>query len=177
MKNTIVPAEASDLQVLSDMFWKHISSDTDYISHGEMQMGVGVPVIVNGEIKGRPAKHGKDMWDKYIKTKFESPEASVMKCLCEGKIAGFCVTEITEDGADPFGIICDILVDSPFRSKGIGEALLNAGISWLRSHGIKDIYLESGKNNHSAHRFFESKGFRHISDIFRLMPDEATPTE
>ena len=29
-------------------------------------------------------------------------------------------------------------------------------------------YLESGKNNHAAHRFFEKRGFTHISEIYKL---------
>ena len=41
-------------------------------------------------------------------------------------------------------------------------------IDWLRSCGVKDIYLESGKDNHAAHRFFEKRGFAHVSEIYKL---------
>ena len=44
----------------------------------------------------------------------------------------------------------------------------SAAIDWLRSRGVKDIYLESGKDNHAAHRFFEKRGFAHVSEIYKL---------
>ena len=55
-----------------------------------------------------------------------------------------------------------------YRTGGIGTALLDAAISWLRSKGIKDIYLESGQNNHSAHEYFIRRGFRKVSEIYKL---------
>ncbi|MBR4735912.1 MAG: GNAT family N-acetyltransferase, partial [Bacteroidales bacterium] len=76
--------------------------------------------------------------------------------------------DIEEDGDVPFGMVCDILVKEEYRGHGAGEALLQTAISWLRSRGINDIYLESGKNNHSAHRFFEKRGFSHVSEIYKL---------
>lgn len=169
MNGKVTEVVENDLKVLSDMFWAHISSDPDYISHGEMQMGVGVAAVEDGKLSGRPAPDGKAMWDKYIMSKFRSEDAAVMKFECDGKIAGFCVAEIMEDGAEPFGMVCDVLVDKNHRGQGAGGILLDAAVSWLRSKGVSGIYLESGKNNASAHEFFEKRGFRHISDIFRLL--------
>ena len=49
-----------------------------------------------------------------------------------------------------------------------GDALLQTAIGWLRERGVSGIYLESGKDNHAAHRFFEKRGFTHISEIYKL---------
>lgn len=78
------------------------------------------------------------------------------------------MADIEEDGDLPFGMVCDVLVREECRGKGVGDALLQSAIGWLRSRGIKDIYLESGKNNHAAHRFFEKRGFTHVSEIYKL---------
>lgn len=42
-------------------------------------------------------------------------------------------------------------------------------IDWLHSKGIRDIFLESGKDNHAAHCYFEKRGFVHVSEIYKLM--------
>ena len=78
------------------------------------------------------------------------------------------MADIEEDGDAPFGMVCDVLVKEGCRSQGTGAALLQTAIDWLRSRGVKDIYLESGKDNHAAHRFFEKRGFAHVSEIYKL---------
>ena len=37
----IIRATVEDEQTLCEMFLKHIAAHTEYISHGEIQMGVG----------------------------------------------------------------------------------------------------------------------------------------
>lgn len=96
-------AELQDLEVLKDMFWTHISGHTEYISHGELQMGVGVARNDGGELVTGPSASGKEYWMKYISGKFSSPDAEIFVSEDDGRVSGFCVTEITEDGAAPFG--------------------------------------------------------------------------
>ncbi len=162
-------AQLNDADALADIFWKHINVHPEYISHGEMQMGVGVAGVTdNGGLYGVPAADGREKWMRYITEKMSSEDAAVYKAVSEGEIAGFCVADIEEDGDRPFGMVCDVLVKENHRGKGIGESLLEKAVGWLRMKGIKDIYLESGKDNASAHRFFEKRGFVHISEIFKL---------
>ena len=79
--------------------------------------------------------------------------------LDQGEIVGFVVADIEEDGDAPYGMVYDVLVKEECRGCGAGEALLQTAIAWLRERGVSGIYLESGKNNHAAHRFFEKRGF------------------
>ena len=65
-------------------------------------------------------------------------------------------------------MVCDVLVKEDYRGHGTGDALLQTAIGWLRERGVSGIYLESGKDNHAAHRFFEKRGFTHISEIYKL---------
>ncbi len=158
-----------ELEQLADIFWSHINKHREYISHGEMQMGVADMLIENGEPVGVPSADGRERWMKYINEKFDSPDAAVFK-TCDGDvISGFCVAEITDDGADPFGMVCDVLVKEEYRGSGLGGELLAAAIAWLKGRGIKSVYLESGLRNASAHAFFEKRGFVHISEIYRLV--------
>ena len=164
-------ANLADAPVLADIFLGHIAAHTEYISHGEIQMGVGVGSVVDGALVAQPAPDAREKWIKYITVHLTTPSlAQVWKVLADdGSIMGFCVADIEEDGDEPFGMVADVLVLPSFRGHGAGEALLNTAIAWLKSRGVKDIYLESGKNNHSAHRFFEKRGFCHVSEIYKLI--------
>lgn len=163
-------ATKADSKALADFFIGHITAHPEYISHGEIQMGVGEGKIVDGVLVARPAPDAREKWMKYILEHIENDSfAQVWKAVApDGAIVGFCVADIEEDGDAPFGMVCDILVNPDYRGHGTGQALLNTAISWLRSRGINDIYLESGKDNHSAHRFFEKRGFSHVSEIYKL---------
>lgn len=165
----ILKAEPRDREALADIFLGHITANPEYISHGEIQMGVGVGEFRDGKLCARPSDDARTMWLKYIDAHISDEDtALVLKGVRDGEIIGFCVADIEEDGADPFGMVCDVLVTESARGEGLGGRLLARAIAWLRSKGVKDIYLESGLNNHSAHAFFEKRGFHHISQIFKL---------
>lgn len=167
---TILPALPSDATALADIFLGHIGAHPEYISHGEIQMGVGVGEVIDGAFVTRPAKDARSKWMKYILGHLENSSSSAVWKLSgeDGSIEGFCVADIEDDGDEPFGMVCDVLVKEDFRGRGAGEALLNTAVSWLRERGVKGIYLESGLRNHSAHRFFEKRGFVHLSEIYKL---------
>ena len=158
-----------DAPVLADLFIGHITRHCNYISHGEIQMGVGTEEVRDGVVVTAPTPDAFDKWMKYINEHLNDEEsAGVWKLTEDGEINGFCVADIEEDGDAPFGVVCDLLVREGYRGRGAGAKLLHTAISWLRSCGIKDIYLESGKDNHDAHSFFEKRGFVHISNIYKL---------
>lgn len=167
---TIEIAQKADAPALADLFLSHIAAHTEYISHGEIQMGVGVGVIRDGVLEAQPAPDAREKWMRYILAHIEENSlAHVWKVVePDGALMGFCVADIEADGDTPFGMVCDVLVREDYRGHGAGEALLRTAIAWLRSRGVKDIYLESGKNNHAAHRFFEKRGFSHVSEIYKL---------
>lgn len=158
-------ADWSNIDELTDMFWQNISENLQYISHGEIQMGVA-------ESPGVLARDGKEKWKIYIKQKIENDSGDQLSAVFVYKQAGvieaFCVLEILEDHHRPFGMICDMLVKQGLRGKGIGGEMFNVILEWFGKYGVTDIYLESGIENHSAHEFFCSKGFFPVSQIFRL---------
>lgn len=166
----IIRATAEDAQALCDIFLNHISVHTEYISHGEIQMGVGEGHFENGVLVATPAPHAMESWLKYINADLDAEDAAVFKAVASsGDIIGFSVAEIHEDGADPFGMVCDVLVDEDCRCGGVGSALLSSALGWFKEMGIKDVYLESGLNNHAAHEYFKRRGFVKVSEIYKLM--------
>ena len=166
----ITRATVEDEQALCDMFLKHIAAHTEYISHGEIQMGVGEGEFVDGVLVARPSARAKECWMRYIHADMTADDAAVFKAVRPmGEIIGFTIAEIQEDGADPFGMVCDVLVDESLRCGGVGTALLQAALAWFKEIGIKDIYLESVLNNHAAHEYFMRRGFVKGSEIYKLM--------
>lgn len=166
----IIRATVEDEQTLCEMFLKHITAHPEYISHGEIQMGVGEGEFEDGVLVARPSARAKECWMRYIHGDMTADDAAVFKAVSTtGDIIGFTVAEIQEDGADPFGMVCDVLVDESLRCGGVGTALLQTALGWFREMGIKDIYLESGLNNHAAHEYFMRRGFVKVSEIYKLV--------
>lgn len=171
MKNYVITrATVEDEQTLCDMFLAHIAQHSEYISHGEIQMGVGDGHFEDGVLVTSPSAHARHFWMKYIHGNITDTEGAVVyKAVTpDGQIVAFCVTEIQEDGAAPYGMVCDVLVKDSCRGGGVGTALLESALAWLRSRNIKDVYLESGLNNHAAHEYFMRRGFVKVSEIYKL---------
>jgi ribosomal protein S18 acetylase RimI-like enzyme len=167
----ILRATVEDEHVLCGIFLGHIGAHPEYISHGEVQMGVGEGYIAeDGQFRTRMSAQARHYWMKYIHGNLTDESSAVFKAVGEdSEIIGFCVADITDDGAQPFGMLCDVLVKETCRRGGVGTALLEAALGWFREHGIVDVYLESGLNNHAAHEYFMRRGFVKVSEIYKLM--------
>ncbi|PYZ96983.1 ribosomal-protein-alanine N-acetyltransferase [Alteribacter lacisalsi] len=71
------------------------------------------------------------------------------------RIIGYCGVWVIIDEAH----ITNIAVHSDFRRKGIGEALLTAGLELARTFGAKKLTLEVRVSNKAAQRMYEKHGF------------------
>ena len=167
----ITPATAADAEVLADLFIGHITAHPEYISHGEIQMGVGEGYVQDDRLITRPAPDAREKWIRSLLSQMNDDSVShVWKAVDDnGTLMGFCAAYIEEAGVAPFGMVGDILVNPQCRGGGVGNTLLQTAIDWLHSKGIRDIFLESGKDNHAAHCYFEKRGFVHVSEIYKLM--------
>lgn len=74
------------------------------------------------------------------------------------KVVGF--LDLTLDNWRPVATLEWIIVDNAWRGKGIGKALMQAGIEWARSKNMAAIALETQTTNIHACRFYERMGFR-----------------
>lgn len=163
----IKPATVSDKEALADLFYAHLSENVEYISHGEMQMGIGHLVFNGKEYVPQLDADTRHLWLTYIEEHMTAEGMSVYKAEdSTGALLGFCVMETDSDGGAPFGVLCDILVNAEARGQGVGSRLFSAAEDWFKSRNLKDVYLESGKNNHNAHNFFIRRGFMKVSEVY-----------
>lgn len=163
----IKPATVSDKEALADLFYAHLSENVEYISHGEMQMGIGHLVFNGKEYVLQLDADTRHLWLTYIEEHMTAEGMAVYKAEdSTGALLGFCVLETDSDGGAPFGVLCDILVNAEARGHGVGSRLFSAAEDWFKSRNLKDVYLESGKNNHNAHNFFIRRGFMKVSEVY-----------
>lgn len=151
----------TDRLALCEFFSVLIEAHKAYISHGELQMGIATD-------RGQLAPDYKTKWLQYLDKQADNPKNTILLYEEEGEIYGFTLFGISNDGDEPYGLIFDLGVTPAQRGKHIGQQLLIQALDSLKAQGIRDCYLESGIDNHSAHDFFRKNGFTAVSQIFRL---------
>lgn len=80
----------------------------------------------------------------------------------DDRVIGFIVLILTPEGD---GRIFAIAVDSQYRGRGVGRALLKAAFNTLRKRQIGFVQLEVRMSNHIAQRLYRSTGFMEIGFI------------
>lgn len=86
--------------------------------------------------------------------------------LDSGKIIAALIAYGEVNSRVSFGIIEDMAVDKEYRSKGVGKELVAMVEKEAKKRKCGWMFLESGKHNISAHKFFKSTGYNEISHIF-----------
>jgi ribosomal protein S18 acetylase RimI-like enzyme len=157
----------SDYPKVIDLFCTNIEEAKDYISHGEIQMGIALD-------RHTLAPDLRTTWKRYLTEQVSEDPDGVIVCLNGDEIVGFVVAEINKDLGHSFGVICDMITRKDVRDSGIGSLLMKAALSFFAEKGIKQIFLESGIENQSAHTFFEKHGFECTSKVFMLRNENLT---
>lgn len=60
------------------------------------------------------------------------------------------------------GEVLNLAVAPEFRRRGIGGALLRAGLGALRHRKVGEVFLEVRESNHSAQALYLAHGFRPV---------------
>jgi mycothiol synthase len=76
------------------------------------------------------------------------------------RYVGTCVGRVRSDGT---GVIYSLSVHPEFRGKGIGGALLHAGLAYVRRRGAPAEMLYADSENQAALRLYEREGFKIVS--------------
>lgn len=151
----------SDRDKLVELFAHTLETNASYISHGEIQMGLSHDGLTL-------TPDFKEKWIKYLERQNSEHQTFVYVCEVDASVAGFVIFGIEEDADLPYGVIYDIVVTDKLKGTGAADKLYQYAIDYFKSANINDCYIESGLNNHRAHRFFERRGFSHVSNIYRL---------
>ena len=90
------------------------------------------------------------------------PDNDIIVAEMDGHVIGtFQITLIRhlEREAELVAEIESVVVDEPFRGKGIGGAMMRWAIENARERGCQRVQLTSNKRRLDAHRFYERLGF------------------
>jgi ribosomal protein S18 acetylase RimI-like enzyme len=111
-----------------------------------------------------PETGGDNGYGRFLGSQLDEDGAIVLVAEQQRKIVGYVYATIEplswKDLRDECGFIHDLLVADAARGGGIGEALLQAGIEWLREQGMPRVVLGTAAQNGRARRLFERHGFR-----------------
>ena len=84
------------------------------------------------------------------------PDKAIFFAKADGRLAG---QVIVRKNWNHYAFVDDITVDTGFRRKGVGRALLQHAVDWARSRQWAGVMLETQNNNLGACRLYERCGF------------------
>lgn len=99
----------------------------------------------------------------FLKRRFKKGEDFFFKAVENGRIVGY--VRITPKSDNPifenndYLALGDVVVDSGYRGKGVGSALLKAVFAFAKKKG-KKIHVNAFSNNLRALEFYEKNGFK-----------------
>lgn len=70
---------------------------------------------------------------------------------------------------EPSGFLADIFVEEPYRSQGVGRALVTALTDWFRAHKLRYFEVHVAARNPEAFKFWKDLGAREV--IVRMRTD------
>ena len=87
--------------------------------------------------------------------------AGFFLCMHDEKIVGFCWTKIHHEfvNQDPIGELYVIGVDPEEAGKGIGKAVCQEGLIYLKEKGIKQAMLYVDDENEAGKGLYKTLGF------------------
>lgn len=101
---------------------------------------------------------------QFLESQLDEDEAIVYLAERQGQIVGYVYAAVEplswKDLRDEAGYIHDLLVVDDARRLGVGEALLDHAIEWLRERAMPRVLLGTAAQNETAQRLFERRGFR-----------------
>ncbi len=111
-----------------------------------------------------PGSNPEGGYAAFLRTQLADDEAVVLVAEQEGTVVGYVYAALEpmswKELRGPAGFIHDLVVDSASQRLGVGSALLNAALEWMKSRGAPRALLGTAARNVDAQRLFERLGFR-----------------
>lgn len=104
---------------------------------------------------------------EFLKLRILNKDSVILLALWQNKAVGFTqlYTTFSSVSLEPFYILNDLFVDSEYRGKGIGEALLNEAKKYCEKFKYKGLALETAVENPARH-LYEKLGWKRDNDYF-----------
>ena len=101
----------------------------------------------------------RNPWSKeQIKESFQNKNNLAIGTFNQDELIGYCFMLIAQTEAE----ILNIAIDINFQRKGLGETLLKECFERLKSHKVKNLFLEVRQSNHAAKNLYSKMGFKTI---------------
>jgi len=106
----------------------------------------------------------KEGYARFLGSQLDEPNAAVLVAAANGDVIGYAYVAIESYDymtlRGPAGLLHDIIVDPEQRRHGVGRALLEAALEYVRLRGLEQIVLSTAERNEAAQRLFAKVGFR-----------------
>jgi ribosomal protein S18 acetylase RimI-like enzyme len=155
----------SNADALAKLFSGNLTAE--YISHSELQ---GPRAPAPGKwTPNIDAVLRREIAERLGPPQPEFPRSNnwlgVVEAFDDDALVGLAFVTIAADAPIPYGVIEDIVIDTPRRGTGLGEEFMRWLIDSFARAGIRRTFLESGIGNEHAHHLFERLGFETTSIV------------
>ncbi|MFC5278113.1 ribosomal protein S18-alanine N-acetyltransferase [Halorubrum rubrum] len=89
----------------------------------------------------------------------------------DGEVLGYLVADVTPNAGRDIGHVKDLAVRPDARGRGVGRALLRAGLARLRAAGAAVAKLEVREGNDPARSLYAAEGFEPVRRARRYYRD------
>jgi GNAT superfamily N-acetyltransferase len=91
----------------------------------------------------------------------DNPAGSLWAAEADGKVIGICSGQLLMSTAEggPSVLVEDVVVESPWRGRGVGKGLVRSVSQWANEQGAARLQLLADRTNYSALAFYEHLGW------------------
>jgi len=107
---------------------------------------------------------GKDWKWRKARSIQEDADANpdgIFVCEADGEVVGYITTRL--DPESKIGWIPNLATDPAHQGKGVGKALMQAALAYLKAAGMAAVKIETLEQNRIGRKFYPSAGFVEIA--------------
>jgi GNAT superfamily N-acetyltransferase len=126
---------------------------------------------LDGEQREDPGPPLPDSYVRAFREVLSDPRQRLLVAEADGTVVGtfvFIVIPNLSYRGRPVAQVENVVVDEPWRGRGIGEAMMRWAIDQARRQGCFRVQLTSNKARKDAHRFYQRLGFVASHEGFKL---------
>jgi GNAT superfamily N-acetyltransferase len=111
-----------------------------------------------------PASKVEEGYAWFLGSQMKEPDVVILVAEHDNTVVGYVYAALEphnwKELRGPAGFIHDVVVAEPHQHSGIGAALIEAAIDWLKAHNAPRVILWTAEKNSPAQRLFQRLGFR-----------------